>query len=196
MVAMGYTYSPHTRDERARIFFGKRGKHLAIAAVVVFLVASFYLAGSALTSYATYSKNLEDQLNSTRNSLLAAEQKSDECSTTLDATNTALQNANNGLNSCNANIMYTNALLNSCYMDRSVMNATINNLTASVNDCRTANDNNVQNYRQLARSSVKAICCSFGDLQSATIRNWNIVNNSITCAGNYTVNCTSGETNY
>lgn len=186
---MGYSYSPQSKDERARAFFDRRGKQLAVAAVIVFLVGAFYTTGNLITSYATYNKDLQEQLNSTQAALETEQQQKESCQALLES-------SNSDLNKCGNDLASTKGYLASCGADKDKLNSNIQNLSASLDTCKSEKESINQSYKQLARNSVKAICCSFGDVQSAAIRNWNIINNSISCTGNYTVNCTDGETNY
>jgi hypothetical protein len=193
---MGYSYSPSSRDERARAFFSRKGKHLLVAAVIVFFIGTFYLVGNTLTGYVTYSKDLEQQLNSTNNELSALQVQKEACDADLQNANSDIGGLNSSLNTCTTNLFSSKLFLDSCNKDKEKLNEEKRNLSSSLDMCRAEKDTSAQSYRQLARNSVKAICCSFGDVQSATIRNWNITNNSIVCSGTYTINCTSGESNY
>lgn len=192
---MGYRYTPYTKDERARSFFGKRGKNLAIVAVVVVLISVFYVTGNTLTGYATYSKNLERQLNNTKNALLISQEQKEVCKDLLESTSSELNSCKNDLTSAKdslANCSNTTLQLSNTIQN---LSSKINNLTQSLENCKKDNESVSEQYEQLAKNSAKPICCSFGDIQSGAIRNWNIMNNAIICSGNYTVNCTSGETN-
>lgn len=186
---MGYNYSPQSKDERARTFFAKRGKHIAIAAVIVFLIGAFYATGNLITTYATYNKNLQEQLNSTQIALETEQQQKEVCEASLE-------NTKSNLNTCSSDLASTKGSLASCGSDKEKLAGDTRSLTSSLNTCISEKESINQSYKHLARNSVKAICCSFGDVQSAATRNWNIINDSIVCSGNYTVNCTSGETNY
>lgn len=189
---MGYSYSPNSGGRK----FGKRSKQLAVAGVIILFVGTFYFMGNTLTSYATYNKNLEMQLNNTQGQLLQEQEMKEQCEASLSA-------AKDGLNTCNADKIFTSAKLESCQNNVVQLNRNVNeltnkssNLSSSLDACKNSYSSTLESYRQLARNSVKAICCSFGDVQSGAARNWNITNNNIVCSGNYTINCTSGESNY
>ena len=186
---MGYSYSPHSTDEKARQFFSKRGKHLAIAIVIIFLLVVFYTTGLAMTTYATYSRNAEQQLNETKTNLAIVQAEKDVCLASLNATG-------NDLKRCESDLSLKTSLLNTCGIEKSSLNNNIVSTVSSLNTCKTEKDSAIQSSKQLVRNSVKAICCSYGDVQTGFVRNWNTVNDSITCTGSYTVNCSTGETNY
>ena len=190
---MGYNYSPQSNEG---LQFGKKGKHLAIAAVIILFAGIFYFVGNTMTGYATYSKSLETQLNNTQAELTAVQEKKDICESVLENMRSNLGSLNSSLSTCGSNLASNRLSLDNCNKERVRLENEGNNLSASLNSCRTENENSIQSYKQLARSSVRPICCSFGDVQSAAIRNWNITNGSIVCNGNYTINCTSGESNY
>jgi len=193
---MGYSYAPKSGGEGVRGFSAKRGKQLAIAAILVFFTGIFYFVGSTMTGYATYSKSLETQLNNTQDELTAVQEQKEICESVLENMRSSLGSLNSSLSTCGTDLASNRLSLDNCNKERASLESERNNLSTSFNSCRTENENSIQSYKQLARSSVRPICCSFGDVQSAAIRNWNIANNSIVCTGNYTINCTSGESNY
>ncbi len=194
---MGYSYSPTSRDEAARAFFGRRGKHLAIAAVIVFFIGVFFLIGNTVTTYATYNKALESQLNSTSQQLTETQSGLELCELNLENSNSDRAGLNASINKCTTDLFSSMLFLDNCNKEKEKLENTTRRLDSQLSSCNSDKIASGEAYRQLARNSVKAICCSFGDVQSATTRNWNItINNSIVCAGNYTINCTSGESNY
>jgi len=186
---MGYNYSPHSTDEKARQFFSKRGKHLAVTIVIIFLIAVFYATGIAMTSYATYSRNAEQLLNETKANLVILQAEKDVCLASLNYTD-------NDLKVCQGVLSSKATLLNTCDTEKTSLNNSLTNTVSSLNACKTEKDSAIQTSRQLVRNSVKAICCSYGDVQVGFVRNWDIFNDSITCTGIYTVNCGTGQTNY
>ena len=194
---MGYSYSPTTRDEATRAFFGRRGKHLAIAAAIVFFIGIFYVVGNTVTSYATYNKALESQLNNTSQQLTETQSELELCELNLENSNSDRTALNASISKCTTDLFSSKLFLDSCYKDKDKLENTTRKLDNQLSLCDSEKIASGEAYRQLARSSVKAICCSFGDVTSGTVRNWNITaNNSISCSGNYTINCTSGESNY
>lgn len=50
----------------------------------------------------------------------------------------------------------------------------------------------------IVQGFVSAVCCSFNDIQKGNIITWDTSSDEITCGsgGNYTVDCSTGETNY
>ena len=196
IIIMGYRYSPSSKDEQARSFLNKRGRQLAVSAVIIFLLTMFYFTGNALTGYITYSSDLESQLNNAKNALVVSEGQKDSCQTSLGNTKAEL-------NACNNNIVSAKTDLEKCSTESSqfnkqveILNGKLKDVSSSLDECKSQQASLYGFYDQLARSSIKPICCSFGDEQLAALRNWNIINNSIVCNGNYTVNCSSGESNY
>ena len=191
---MGYSYSPGS-GERMH-FFDKKGKHLAVAAAILLFIGTFYFVGNTLTGYITYSRNLEQELNETHNELIDLKSEYEACSTDLTDANSGIASLNSSLNSCSADMFSQKLAVTSCNTEKNSLIEEKKSLSSSLSSCRNEQTSSHESYRQLARNSVKAICCSFGDVQSSAIRNWNITNNSIVCTGNYTINCTSGESNY
>lgn len=186
---MGYSYSPYPKEQRVKSFFGKRGRRLAIAVVLVFLLVAFYSAGSALTSFATYSSDLKQQLDDTSVALAVVQGQMGQCENYLS-------DVRGDLKACRSGARTVEADLETCSATSRELNKTANELSFWLNTCRAENEAAMQSFKQLIRTSVKAICCSFGDVQDGTVRYWNIVNSTIVCSGGYMVNCSSGETNY
>jgi hypothetical protein len=53
-----------------------------------------------------------------------------------------------------------------------------------------------QDYIKIIKASVQTKCCSYDDVWTGTIKNWDLKDGKILCSGSYTVNCASGETSY
>ncbi len=186
---MGYSYSPYPKEQRVKSFFGKRGRHLAIVAVLIFLLVAFYSAGNALTGFATYSSDLKQQLDDTNVALAVVQGGKEMCENYLDE-------VSGDIKACRSGARTVEADLEACSAASRELNKTANELSFWLDTCRTEKEAAMQSFKQLIRNSVKVICCSFGDVQDGTVRYWNIVNSTIVCNGGYTVNCSNGETNY
>ncbi|HLC76683.1 MAG TPA: hypothetical protein VJH04_00610 [archaeon] len=186
---MGYSFSPTSKDEAARSFINKRGKQMVIAVAVAFLIGIFYFTGTTLTTYATYNKNLEQELTDTKGDLTASQLEADSCQQSLDASNSQLQTCTNDLSSSKSS-------LQSCTSEKNDLTDEVVAFKSAVEACEGKITSSSDSFKQLAKNSVRPICCSFGDMQNGATRNWDIVNNSISCSGSYTVNCATGETNY
>ncbi len=187
---MEYRYSSQTKEERLRAFLNKNKKHVAVSAVIaVFLVASFYVSNSVITAYATYNTDLEQQLEDIEEALVDARAQKDSC-------RISLENANADIERCGSNLTSTGQLLEACRSEIDKFSNALQNLSSAFTACEAEKESALQSLKQLVRNTVKAICCSYGDVQSGVVGNWGIVGDSITCSGNYTVNCSSGETNY
>ena len=190
---MGYSYAPQSSGG---LQLGKRGKHLAIAAVIILFVGTFYFVGNTMTGYVTYSESLEQQLNETHNKFLDMKAQYETCDAYLGNANSNIASLNTSLNACSTDMFSQKLAVTSCNNEKERLGREKSDLSTSLSSCRSEQVSSTESYKQLARNSVKAICCSFGDVQSGSVRNWNITNNSIVCTGNYTINCTTGESNY
>ena len=186
---MGYNFSPTTKDERARSFLKGRGRQIGIAIVVLFLIGVFYFTGSTLNAYATYNKDLESDLASAQSNLVAAQSE-------IQTYKSSLETSSNQLQTCNNDLSLSEISLGTCTKEKSNLTDEVQVYKSAVATCESKIASSGDTFKQLARSSAKPICCSFGDMQNGAVRNWDVLNNSITCSGNYTVNCSSGETNY
>ncbi|HLD38989.1 MAG TPA: hypothetical protein VJB05_01605, partial [archaeon] len=128
-------------------------------------------------------------LNETKANLVILQAEKDVCLASLNYTD-------NDLKVCQGVLSSKATLLNTCDTEKTSLNNSLTNTVSSLNACKTEKDSAIQTSRQLVRNSVKAICCSYGDVQVGFVRNWDIFNDSITCTGIYTVNCGTGQTNY
>lgn len=186
---MGYNFSPKTTDEKARSFLKGRGKQIVIAVVVLFLIGVFYFTGTTINTYATYNKNLEQDLQSAKDDLASAQVE-------IQTYKSSLETSNNQLQTCNTNLELSKTSLSSYIKEKSNLTDEVQVYRSAVETCESRIASSGDTFKQLTRNSVRPICCSYGDIQNGGTRNWDVVNNSIICSGNYTVNCTSGETNY
>ncbi len=186
---MSYNFSPKTTDEKARSFLNKRGKQIGIAIIVVFLVSVFYYTGTTLTTYATYNNDLEQDLQSAKSGLAGAQSE-------IQTYKSSLETSNNQLRTCNSNLELSKTSLSSCSKEKSDLTDEVKVYKTAVETCESKISSSGDSFKQLAKNSVKFICCSYGDVQNGGTRNWDVVGNSIICSGNYTVNCSNGETNY
>ena len=48
-------------------------------------------------------------------------------------------------------------------------------------------------FKEVIGNSVRSFCCSFDEIQQGTERDWGLSSSSIICAGDYEVDCGSGE---
>jgi hypothetical protein len=175
-----YHYEPEGKKTEKLKSLWPENERLGIAAVIiiaVILVVS--IGGYYVTGYVTYTDNLKNEKKVCDDNLLA-------CGNNLNSCSVAITDLQTQLSSCqeNANQKTTElqALLNNCTDEKGTLAAQAAAAIAG--------------YKDLAKSSVKPICCSYSDMQTGAVHNWDILNNVVVCTGNYTINCTTGETNY
>lgn len=175
---------------------GEGTKKVALVIATVILAFSIYSVGTTITSYITYSSSVESELNKTKADLAVYKAVTEECARDLS------QKEQN-LSVCESTLGSTYASLASCNQQAAALLSQSASLNASLSSClgestalKNTYGNLAESYNNLVRSSVKAICCSFGDIQSGGARSWNITSDRIVCSGLYSVNCTSGETTF
>jgi len=61
-------------------------------------------------------------------------------------------------------------------------------MQGKLSDCQAGLDS----LNTTLRNSVAAVCCSYGDVQAATVKNWQVQDGRIVCSGSGTVNCATG----
>ncbi len=171
-------------------------RHILIILVSVVLIFTFSTIASRITGFVLYSNDLELQLNETMKTLNILSREKAECSA-------ALSTAGQNLDTCNSKLSSSNSFLVGCEKDLGDSRSYADNLNSLFSACdRERKDfseklvNKTSDYKEIVRNSVKAICCSFGDSAAGTARNWEITANQIVCSGNFTVNCTSGKTDF
>ena len=173
----------------------KNTKHIVIAAVSAALIFSFYLI-TTNTAYVSYTESLESELNKTKAALSSVEGEKTQCLKDLFEKISASDK-------CSAELNEKSANLDICESDRTGMKTYISSVNSSLSSCMSEKQslqglyqNESENFRSLVRNSAASICCSFRDAQRGSVINWGIANNSIICEGSYTVNCSTGATNY
>lgn len=154
---------------------------LAVTAVVVAI--SFYLIGSYFVSL-DFTKKISDlsgqvfeaqaQLANVTESLKIVQNQSSLQQSQLNSTQVGLQVCQNNSKLLQGNIT-------------SLQN-TSSSLQSQLSSCNV----NMTIYQQVVQNSVRAVCCSFGDVQAGVTKNWQVFSNYIVCSGNNTVNCGTG----
>lgn len=168
-------------------------KKIGIALIAVLVVFVLYSVGTVFTGYTTYTAKLESELNNTKEDLRIISTAREDCAKSLND-KTALYNE------CSGKLQSNSASLSKCESDLSSLRTSSE---SSLNQCRNELDSLKSNqsslsagYKNLVKNSVKSICCTISDVDSAAVKQWRIENDKIICSGNLTVNCATGETNY
>jgi uncharacterized phage infection (PIP) family protein YhgE len=154
---------------------------VAVTAILTAIV--FYSIGSYFASL-DFTKKISDlsgqlfeaqtQLANATESLKTAQNKSSLQQSQLNSTQVGLQACQNNAQLLQGNIS-------------SLQNAS-SALQSQLSSCSM----NVTTYQQVVQNSVRAVCCSFGDVQAGITKNWQVFSNYIVCSGNNTVNCGTG----
>ena len=108
------------------------------------------------------------------------------------------------LSVCNNNIINGTNDLATCNSQKESLNTYSNGLNELLNTCKTEkndlNDNlttRENDYDTLIKNVARPMCCSAFDILEGKEMNWDIDNNALKCGtGSFTVNCTTGTTNY
>ncbi len=194
-MAIKYSYKPRYKN-RIVEFAGKNSRSIGLSLLAVALIFSFSLLSDRITGFVTYASDLESRLNETLQQLNAESRLRAECEAYLNSTKA-------NLNTCSDKLTSSQSYLTTCEKERSDLKSYSNQLNSLFSSCDTERAdfkskyaNETENYKKIVRSSVRAICCSFGDSATGTVRSWGIESNHIVCYGNFSVNCTNGNTNY
>ncbi|MBI4018241.1 MAG: hypothetical protein HY368_01390 [Candidatus Aenigmarchaeota archaeon] len=166
-------------------------KKIGIGLVAVLFIFVLYSVGTVVTGYTSYSGKLEDELNSTKEDLRIISAAREECAQSLIDKSAAYSE-------CSGKLQSSEQAADKCETDLSSLRASSE---SSLNECRTELNSLKTNqsslsagYKNLVKNSVKAICCTLSDVESASAKQWRIDSDKIFCSGNFTVNCATGET--
>lgn len=194
-MAYKYSYRPRSKN-RVLDFTGKNSRNIGLLLLSIGLIFSFSLLANRITGYVTYTSDLESTLNETVQQLNTESRLKAECTANLDSTKSSL-------GTCNDKLTSSQNYLVTCEKERgdlksysTQINSVYSICDSERSDLKIKYANETENYKSIVRNSVQAICCSFGDSSTGTIRSWGIQDNRIICSGNFTVNCTAGNTNY
>jgi len=198
-MAIKYNYKPRYKNRslgRVLELAKENSRTMGFLVLAIALIFSFSMLSNRITGYATYTSDLESSLNETLQQLNTESHLKAVCNANLDSTRA-------DLTLCNDKLSSSQNYLVSCEKDRNDLKSYSDQLNSLFSFCdveradlKTKYANETENYRVVVRNSVKAICCSFGDATTGTVRSWGIENNQIVCSGNFSVNCTNGDTNY
>jgi cell division protein FtsL len=152
----------------------------AIATAIIFYMVGSYFkeieVGQNISSLSVQIAEKEAELSNVTTSLEEARNLSAQQQDQLNSTNLQLQSCQGSLQDLQGNVT-----------SLQVLSSTVQ---SQLTDCQT----NMTVYQTVVQNSVRAVCCSFGDVLAGTVKNWQIFSNSIICSGNSTVDCATGAT--
>ncbi|MFH0832555.1 MAG: hypothetical protein V1900_02450 [Candidatus Aenigmatarchaeota archaeon] len=176
---------------------GFNGKYVLILIICIFLIASFYFITNRATTFATYTEGIEAELNKSKNDLIAVRSSLGNCELTA-------MDINYSLRVCEDKMSRSEFYVAACEK----RTAELQNYSTSLNELLAKCENESKGWKAsyenettiknaVIKNSVKVMCCSIYDTSKGTVKNWDLINNTIECdSGEYTVNCATGETNY
>lgn len=174
----------------------KRNLVLGIAAILVIIITIVaFVVGGQYTTETLKNKIKELQTTLEGNNLeigrlqSALENKTEE---SIQKEKSILQ--------CRNDLNHSEARVNECYNETAQLNSQLEDeknkserLSGNLTTCNFMK----QELLDIVKSSVRAVCCSFGDILQGVQRSWDIVGNQIICGkGGYIVNCGTGTTDY
>ena len=181
---MGYEYKPPGKNSIDI-------KKISIGIVAVLLLLVLFSVGKIVTGYATYTGSLETELNSAKEDLRIISAAREECAAELNT-------KSNIYGECSSNLQSAQSALTQCQQDFSALKTgsetSLNECRTELNSAKSLQSSVTASYSKLVKNSVKAICCTISDVDSAALKQWRIENYKIICSGNFTVNCATGET--
>lgn len=160
-----------------------------ISLVILLLAVSFVIfrAGNSITTLATYEEGVEETVQRTNEAVDFVRQEREQCYQELE-------NTEAGLEACDFSLEKAELGVSVCNTARKDAEEGRNVCEAEKESAETQLQQEQENYKQVVKNTVRAICCSFNDVQQGTTREWGLEENKIVCSGSFTVNCGSGET--
>jgi uncharacterized phage infection (PIP) family protein YhgE len=161
---------------------------VAVTAILTAIV--FYLIGSYFGNM-----NLSSKINGLTKQI--AEKKM-ELTNATESLQTAQNKSTSQQSQITSYITQLNLMqgkLQDCQNNTQILQSSISslqNISSSLQGQLTNCNANMTTYQMVVQNSVRAVCCSFGDVQAGATKNWQIFSNNIICSGNNTVNCGTG----
>jgi len=162
--------------------FEENHKAICVAVLAVLLGIVAFSANSVITGFVTYNDELRGELNDYKSDFITMNQSYNECI--------------NNINTCMNDLKTKCSTLQNCENEKIAAVNQTKIMENNLNNCKEQKDAIQKNYTNILKDAVKAICCSVDDSINGAVKNWEIRDSKLVCTGNYTVNCTSGETNY
>ncbi|GEM_PF-3797746 len=167
-------------------FVVNHSKKISLLILFAGVVFSLFIVSKNVTGLTTGIEKTQENLGHAQDSINFLMQEREGCYGDLDY-------ARNNFNSCQSSLGSASTNLNLCKSEKTELQQSYNACIADKKNAQEQLSSKTTDYDELAKNSVRGLCCSYSDFQSGSMKNWAIVNNSISCSGNYTVNCTSGN---
>ena len=151
---------------------------IAVTAVAFYFIGNFVASESLNPKINELSRLnlLKDALVAKLNeSLISAQNETSSIATQMSTVQNSLSNCQNNLQGVQGNIT-------------SLQNVSLN-LQTTLTSCQGS----LLDVNSTLQNSVRAVCCSFGDVEAGVSKNWQIFSDRIVCSGNSTVNCGTGQ---
>jgi septal ring factor EnvC (AmiA/AmiB activator) len=195
---MGYKFRSKGKKthEKFSDFLKYNQKEARIAVISLIIILAIYFVGSNVSGLVTYRENLVMQLNKTQEDLfkMIAER---------DSLQNDLQMRAQELGICSATLKENEQNIIKCEAEKNDIKKSSESTSQQFAACQNERTNfetlyneRAQTYRSLVLNTAR-MCCSSYDVHNEIVQFWNVTNNSIACySGSYTLNCSSGQTNY
>lgn len=190
---MGFKYRYKKKSKRELT----RSKKIIIIIISVILLLAFYALRDSFSGFATYTRSADDKyLNQSVEKMSLLPGEKEECESKLQTTEIRL-------GECNTNLTNLTQIVSLCQSAQASYRSAESRATQSENyasqigtslvNCEE-DQNNLsdqilrleENIHKIAINGVKFICCTPG----IDVAQWDLINNTIICRGNYTINCT------
>lgn len=179
--------------------FGKPGSKqntkviaLVVVGLVVVSLASALTGGWFMSSPLRADKiSLEGQVTSLQTQVQAAEDEVGQYVSELQAKESEINSLKSQTSSLETTSSTLEDQIGTLQFDLDETSTELSTIQQSLNTCHSERGE----YVETIRNSVKAVCCSFSDVQQNTVKNWDINFNNIVCgSGSLEVECGTGVT--
>lgn len=169
-----------------RDFVVNHSKKISLFILFAGVVFSLFIVSRNVTGLTTGIEKTQENLGRAQDSINFLMQEREGCYGDLDY-------ARNNFNNCQSSLGSASTSLNLCKGEKTELQQSYNTCTADKKTAQEQLSLKTSDYDDLARNYALDFCCSISDVNSGNVKNWAIINNSISCSGNFTINCTSGN---
>ncbi|MBI4896622.1 MAG: hypothetical protein HY832_03695 [Candidatus Aenigmarchaeota archaeon] len=205
-MAARYHYQPIRTEQEQRLqrLLSTNKKTVILAAAIVIALLVVYTTSTTITGFATRIGTLEQQIKTTQDTLTKTALEKETCVSTVDQATKAKDKAVADLAGCQTTMASSQSELSSCRDARKTLEENNRQLTSMSQTCQQERitylqklETEVTAKNSIIRNTIRAVCCSFSDIQTNMNKTWGLTNtNAVTCSGNHTVQCGTGETDF
>jgi hypothetical protein len=197
MPSRKYSYTAPGTANAIKSSWEKYGRSISIALVSIFTLFMFFNLSTNVTGFITYTESLQEELNETQIELAGAKASHQQCISSLDGRITELTECNSLLSGGESELAACKSEKTSLTIYTDELNEVLNVCTSERDIIQESLDTQETNYDELIRNSARPMCCSAFSILNGDSISWGLNDNKLKCgSGDFTVDCSTGETDY